>query len=48
MSHSEKRIGWALAALVLAIGSAAPAARGHEARPATKGSPAPAAEAPPS
>jgi HupE / UreJ protein len=34
VSRREKRIGWALAALVLAIGSAAPAARAHEARPA--------------
>jgi hydrogenase/urease accessory protein HupE len=34
VSRRAKRIGWALAALLLAIGSAAPAARGHEARPA--------------
>jgi hydrogenase/urease accessory protein HupE len=34
VSRRGKRIGWALAALLLATGAAAPAARAHESRPA--------------
>jgi HupE / UreJ protein len=34
MSGREKRVGWALAALMLALGIVAPSARAHESRPA--------------